>query len=101
MKKGRDIELIQKRDAALLKRYYHWTEVQRLRFDDALKILSEQEFFISEERIMHILRKAKQKVVPAPAKNKFPRLTFTQLSLFSDDAGMPIGQIHHDSKTEK
>lgn len=57
MAKGRDKELIKLRDEALCRRYYYWTERQRLRFDDALKILSEREFFISEERIMAIIRR--------------------------------------------
>ena len=35
MGKGRDKELIKLRDEALCRRYYYWTEVQRLRFDDA------------------------------------------------------------------
>ena len=48
MAKGRDKNLIELRDEALCRRYYYWTEVQRLRFDDALKVLSRQEFFISE-----------------------------------------------------
>ncbi len=48
MTKGRDKDLIELRDEALCRRYYYWTEVQRLRFDDALKVLSRQEFFISE-----------------------------------------------------
>ena len=56
MTKGRDKNLIELRDEALCRRYYYWTEVQRLRFDDALKVLSRQEFFISEERIMSIIR---------------------------------------------
>lgn len=46
MGKGRDKELIKLRDEALCRRYYYWTEIQRLRFDDALKVLSEREFFI-------------------------------------------------------
>lgn len=37
MGKGRDKELIKLRDEALCRRYYYWTEIQRLRFDDALK----------------------------------------------------------------
>ena len=57
MGKGRDKELIKLRDEALCRRYYYWTEIQRLRFDDALKVLSEREFFISEERIMTIIRR--------------------------------------------
>lgn len=55
--KGRDKELISARDRKLYERYYYWTEVQRLRFDDALHILSTEEFFISESRIMQIIRK--------------------------------------------
>jgi hypothetical protein len=56
MPKGRDKELIKKRNEQLCHRYYYCTEVCRLRFDDTLKILSEQEFFLSEERIMSIIR---------------------------------------------
>ena len=56
MSRGRSSELITKRNEALLRRYYYWTEIQRLRFDDALKILSEKEFFISVDRIMAIIR---------------------------------------------
>jgi hypothetical protein len=88
MPKGRDKELIEKRNEALLRRYYHWTEKERLRFDDALKILSEKEFFISEERIMAIIRDHIHKtagliITPVP-KVKKPRLTPGQLSLFTD-----------------
>ena len=89
MAKGRDKELIELRDAALCRRYYYWTEVQRLRFDDALKVLSRQEFFISEERIMSIIRcKCRElkdlEVKPVP-KVKKPRLTAVQLSLFTGE----------------
>lgn len=86
MGKGRDKELIRLRDEALCRRYYYWTEVQRLRFDDALRILSEREFFISEERIMTIIRKKSRKgidksIKPLP-KIKVPKLTAAQLELF-------------------
>ena len=64
MAKGRDKELIRKRNEALCRRYYFWTEVQGLRFDRALKILSEQEFFISEERIMAIIRECSKTYGP-------------------------------------
>jgi hypothetical protein len=57
MSKGRDKELISARDRKLFERYYYWTEVKRLRFDDALQKLSSEEFFISEGRIMQIIRK--------------------------------------------
>ena len=75
-----------------------WTEAQSVRFDRALKILS-KEFFLSEERIMAIIRersKVDPDIHPVP-KVRAPRLTFKQLSLFTDDAGYPIAQIHRDS----
>ena len=56
MPRGRSKGLIEKRNEALCRRWYYWTELQRLRFDDALKILSEQEFFLSEDRIMGSIR---------------------------------------------
>ena len=89
MPKGRDKTLIELRDEALLRRYYYWTEVQRLRFDDALRILSRQEFFISEERIMAIIRRKcdmlKDIAMKPVPKVKKPRLTAVQLSLFTGD----------------
>lgn len=88
MAKGRDKELIRLRDAALCRRYHYWTEKQRLRFDDALRILSEREFFISEDRIMVIIRRMcrngeNKDIQPLP-KVKKPRLTAAQLSLFPE-----------------
>lgn len=88
MAKGRDRELIKLRNEALCRRYYYWTETQRLRFDDALRILSEREFFLSEQRIMVIIRKASREdriegLKPVP-KVRAPRLTADQLRLFAD-----------------
>ena len=87
MVKGRSRELIRKRDEMLCRRYYFWTEVQRLRFDDALRILSNEEFFLSEHRIMSIIRSQSSRLKdiglkPVP-KVKKPRLTARQLELFS------------------
>lgn len=89
MARGRDKTLISLRDEKLLRRYYYWTEVQRLRFDDALKILSRDEFFLSEDRIMAIIRANCHKlddigVRPVPKVRK-PRLSASQLSLFTGD----------------
>ena len=86
MSKGRYKELIALRDEALCRRYYYWTEERRLRFDDALCILSKQEFFISEERIMSIIRRKCREIKdiqvrPVP-KVRMPRLTARQLELF-------------------
>ncbi len=57
-----------------------------MRFDDALRVLSEREFFISEERIMAIIRRKSREgtdrnTKPLP-KVKVPRLTASQLELF-------------------
>lgn len=88
--RGRNKDLIEKRDEALCRRYYYWTEVQRLRFDDALVILSQQEFFISEDRIMAIIRRKCREikdisVMPVPRVKK-PRITARQLDLFSGES---------------
>lgn len=75
------------RDETLIRRYHYWTEVQRRRFDDALKILSEQEFFLSESRIMAIIRQNCDKlpdveIKPVP-RVKMPRTASPrQLPLF-------------------
>ncbi len=87
MSKGRDKKLIEKRNEALCRRYFYWTEVQRLRFDDAVKILSQQEFFIAEETILKIIRTYADSVSGATLETpttKQPRLTRDQLALFKD-----------------
>ena len=68
MSKGRNKRLISLRDETLIRRYYYWTEIERRRFDDALKILSEQEFFISEARIMAIIRQNCDKLTDIEVK---------------------------------
>lgn len=88
MPRGRNKELIAARNEKIAQRWYYWTEKQRLRFDDALTILSKQEFFLSEDRIMAILR-GHIKTHPNPQiathiKIKAPHLTAEQLSLFPD-----------------
>ncbi len=89
MAKGRSKNLISLRDEKLIRRYYYWTEIRRRRFDDALTILSQEEFFISEARIMAIIRKncdklADIEVRPVP-KVKMPRVTARQLTLFAGE----------------
>ena len=89
MAKGRNKDLISKRDEALIRRYHYWTEIERLRFDDALKVLSEKEFFISEERIMAIVRENCQRVKdiivkPVP-KVKKPQIRKVDLKMLLDE----------------
>lgn len=57
MRKGRSSYLLRLRDIHLVRRFWEISEVQRLRTDDVLAILSTQEFFISEQRIWSILRR--------------------------------------------
>ena len=86
MKKGRNKDLIKLRNTAVLKRWYYWTEIKRLRFDDALKQLAYNEFFIAEKTIMDILRQHIKDLTdmeshPMP-KVKVPRISAEQLELF-------------------
>lgn len=89
MPKGRNKELIDRRDKALIRRYYYWTEVQRLRLDDTLRQLSMNEFFISEERIMAIIRTqahlASDVPIQARQKVRVPRITSAHLALFTGE----------------
>jgi hypothetical protein len=39
----------------LTARYYYWTELQRRRFDDVLRILADREFFVEERTITNAL----------------------------------------------
>ena len=68
--KGRSEELIRKRDEALIERFIYWTETARLRYDDTIKVLSENEFFISESRVLQILRKNADKLNINNSPNK-------------------------------
>lgn len=53
----RDLRLCAARDQKLFDRYVYWTEERRLRFDDTIKKLSEEEFFICEQLVMRIVRR--------------------------------------------
>lgn len=43
------------RNRALIARYYYWTEIRRRRFDDVMRILSQQEFFVEDRTISNTL----------------------------------------------
>lgn len=55
-RRGRNPELIRRRDLKLLMRFHEETEVRRRRFDDVVTQLSWDEFFISEDRVWLIIR---------------------------------------------
>ena len=92
MKRHRDQRLIEKRNAKIAARYYYWTEVQRLRSDDAIHQLSEEEFFLSEATILQILRRAqrygeeeiRQMVHLKGPMAKPPRITADMVALMPD-----------------
>lgn len=46
---------VDKRNRVLVARYYYWTELKRMRFDDTLNILRNNEFFIEERTITNTL----------------------------------------------
>lgn len=63
------------RNAAVAERYRYWTEEQRLRFDDAVRQLAENEFFLSEYTIVRILKdEAGRSRDPLIRQIKVPRL---------------------------
>ena len=46
---------VNKRNILLVTRYYYWSEIRRLRFDDVLEILSTREFFVESRTITNAL----------------------------------------------
>lgn len=91
MKHKRNSRLIDKRNRKICARYYYWTEVQRMRFDDAIHQLSEEEFFLSEATILNILRKMERIGTAELLRNaglkrprKAPAITADMLSFMSD-----------------
>ena len=91
MQRVRDHRLIEKRNIKLCARFYYWTEVQRLRADDAIKQLSEEEFFISEQTVLFILKKMRRlgekearQLAALKKPPKVPKITAEMLSLFPD-----------------
>lgn len=81
-KRGRDAKLVARRNAKILQRFIYWTEEQRLRSDDAVKILSQDEFFLSEQTVMKVLNEAYgEQVQVVFHQPKPPKLTQSQLEL--------------------
>lgn len=57
MARGRNKDLINERDRRLFERFYYWSEVKRLRFDDTIRKLSTEEFFLAEATTLRIVRR--------------------------------------------
>jgi pantoate kinase len=77
--KGRSKHLINRRDDFLMVRYFYHTEVKRLRFDDVLKVMSEEEFFIETQTILNRLTcladRMKERFVTKPTLTKLKELS--------------------------
>lgn len=43
------------RNRVLIARYYYWTEIRRRRFDDVMRILSSEEFFVEDRTISNAI----------------------------------------------
>ena len=91
MRRKRNSRLIAKRNKKICARYYYWTEVQRLRSDDAIRQLSEEEFFLSEATILNILRKMQhigetelRRYADLKRPPKTPSITAEMLSFMPD-----------------
>lgn len=82
MSHGRSKELMESRDQKMFERYYYWTEIRRLRFDDTIKKLSEEEFFMSESRVMQIIRRMIQNGATVDGK-QIERPQFTGFKVMS------------------
>ena len=46
---------LSRRNRLIVARYYYWTELQRQRWDDTMRILADREFFIEERTVSNIL----------------------------------------------
>ena len=57
MARGRNKDLINERDRRLFERFYYWSEVKRLRFDDTIRKLSTEEFFLAEATTLRIIKR--------------------------------------------
>lgn len=81
---SRNSRLVERRNEQIVARYYYWTEVERLRFDDAIRQLAENEFFLSENVIIKILKASSGKKFTETERPKCPRLTDEQLRMFKN-----------------
>ena len=69
MSRTNDNRLILKRNKKIRERFDFLYQKKRMRYDDVLEKLSEEEFFLSQRRIMEILRTTKiEKMVEAPKR---------------------------------
>ncbi|MBE6234773.1 MAG: hypothetical protein E7112_00890 [Bacteroidales bacterium] len=82
---GRDPQLLAARNAKILERFIYWTEEQSMRSDRAITLMSQQEFFLTEQTILKVLNEAYsrdgKKVQVVFHQPKPPKLTQEQKEL--------------------
>lgn len=96
--KGRNPHFINLRNQSLVKRYYFWYDIERLRRDDVLEKLSELEFFLDIDYIARLLKenhyllkelranKPNARQLQSYCFTSMPVQAFCQASLFSQSA---------------
>lgn len=81
--------LIEQRNQLLLARYYYWTEIRRVRFDDTIKILTQREFFVEDRTITNALLDLspylenlyKEKLTTRKLKQKYPSFDWSKTEI--------------------
>lgn len=53
--KGRNRDLLEKRNAKICERFTYWYGERKVRLDETLRILSEEEFFLSVRHLWRII----------------------------------------------
>lgn len=87
--KGRSPKLIQRRNEYLIKRYYYWYELRRLRIDDVLDVLQNDEIFLDADYILTIIRNnshlLKELKTVRPKESTLMSYRFTYAPLITGD----------------
>ena len=76
---------LEKRNRVLAARWYYWTEIRRIRFDDVLIILADREFFVEARTISNVLVQQDQYISrlyierpsPRELREQYPGFDFT------------------------
>ena len=67
-KKGRNCNLIELRNRKICERFTYWYGVHKVRLDETLRILSEEEFYLTERHIWRIIKEQKGLLSPERIK---------------------------------
>lgn len=59
MKKGRNSDLVKKRNRDICRRFTYWYFVRKIRIDETLRILAEEEFYLTARHLWRIISEYK------------------------------------------